>query len=107
MEATTDVEKELVSIWQEILQVDRVGIQDNFFDLGGDSIRAIQIGVKMLEMGLNITPNEIFRYPTIVQIIEEVDSQLMSSESELDEFEDDDFDFGIGSGDLDKLSSML
>lgn len=40
---TTDLERWLVTLWQEMLQRDRIGIHDNFFELGGDSIKAAQV----------------------------------------------------------------
>ena len=39
----TDIESELVKIWQEVLRLERVGINDNFFEIGGDSILSIQL----------------------------------------------------------------
>jgi len=46
----TPVQAELVKIWSEVLRVDRVGIYDNFFQLGGDSILATRIANKVLEL---------------------------------------------------------
>src|SRR5581483_12095443 len=41
--ARTPVEAQLVQIWQQVLGVERVGIQENFFALGGDSILSLQV----------------------------------------------------------------
>lgn len=46
---SSDFEKKLVAIWQEILGIEKIGIRDDFFDLGGDSISAIQIIAKITE----------------------------------------------------------
>ncbi len=49
----TATERALAEIWQETLGIERVGIHDNFFDLGGDSIRSIQVHAKARQRGLN------------------------------------------------------
>lgn len=64
----TAVEKTLAQLWQQVLKVNRVGIHDNFYDLGGDSIMAIQIAARMSEVGLAISPNQIFQHPTIAKL---------------------------------------
>jgi len=43
----SDSEKVIVRIWQEILHVDEIGVNDNFFDLGGNSLNVIQLGWKI------------------------------------------------------------
>ena len=67
-EAITPVEKQLVSIWQEVLGVSRVGINDNFFELGGDSIISLQLIFKASQVGLRLTPKQLFQDPTIAQL---------------------------------------
>lgn len=58
-------ERSLADIWSEILEVQPVGADDSFFELGGDSIRAIQILSRAKERGLCISLAELFEYPTI------------------------------------------
>lgn len=58
-------EKVIASLWQQILGVEEVGIDDNFFDLGGDSIVNIQIVAAAREKNIVLTPQQIFDYPTI------------------------------------------
>ena len=65
-------EKELVKLWQEFLNVPRIGITDNFFDLGGDSLIAIRLQIKAFKLGLNISYADIFSSPTIKQLSEKV-----------------------------------
>jgi hypothetical protein len=63
------VEILLAEIWQELLKVDRVGIYDNFFVLGGNSLRAIMLTSlvqKKLEVKLPLV--EVFKNPTISQL---------------------------------------
>ncbi len=66
----TDVEKTLARLWQQVLKVDRIGIYDNFFDLGGDSIMAIQIAARLAESGFMLSPNQIFQSPTLAELAE-------------------------------------
>jgi len=65
-----EVEEELARIWSEILRVDRVGIHDDFFDLGGDSILSIQIVSRAHRAGLRITPRQVFESPTVAALAE-------------------------------------
>jgi len=64
----TDVEKTLSKLWQQVLKVDRIGIHDNFFDLGGDSIMAIQIAARLSEAGFALSPNQVFQHPTLAEL---------------------------------------
>ena len=51
----TEVERTLADIWESVLGLDRIGVRDNFFDLGGDSIMAIQIVARANRRGLSLT----------------------------------------------------
>lgn len=59
------VETILANIWKEVLGLERISINDNFFRLGGDSIISIQIISKANQMGVKITPKQIFKHQTI------------------------------------------
>ena len=65
-------EEILASIWSETLRVEPISIHDNFFDLGGDSMRSIQICARAQRRGLNISHDQIFQYRTISQLAREV-----------------------------------
>ncbi|MEO1619424.1 MAG: amino acid adenylation domain-containing protein [Cyanobacteria bacterium J06632_3] len=64
----TAAEKTLARLWQQVLQTNRVGLEDDFFELGGDSIMAIQIAARMAESGFNISPNQIFQHSTLGEL---------------------------------------
>jgi amino acid adenylation domain-containing protein/non-ribosomal peptide synthase protein (TIGR01720 family) len=64
----TSIEAKLVEIWAEVLRVERVGIHDNFFEFGGDSILSLQIVAKANQAGLKLTPKELFKHPTIAEL---------------------------------------
>lgn len=65
-------ERQLVELWEEFLNVNKVGITDNFFDLGGDSLIAIRLQIQAFKLGLNISYADIFSNPTIKQLSEKV-----------------------------------
>ncbi|HRW07819.1 MAG TPA: condensation domain-containing protein, partial [Caldilineaceae bacterium] len=65
---TTPQETVLAEIWQTMLQVERVGIHDNFFEVGGDSILAIQIISRARQAGLHFSVRELFQSRTIAQL---------------------------------------
>jgi amino acid adenylation domain-containing protein/non-ribosomal peptide synthase protein (TIGR01720 family) len=62
------VEEVLASIWTSVLSVDRVGVHDNFFDLGGDSILSIQIIARANQAGLGLTPRQLFQHQTVGEL---------------------------------------
>lgn len=62
------VETLLAGIWAEVLRADQVGIHDNFFDLGGDSILAIQAASRAHKAGLAITPRQLFQHQTVAEL---------------------------------------
>jgi len=60
-----NIEESVVKVWQEILKVENVSIKDNFFSLGGDSIKAIQILSQLSQCGLKLEMRDLFQHPTI------------------------------------------
>ncbi|MGD8296324.1 MAG: amino acid adenylation domain-containing protein, partial [Desulfobacterales bacterium] len=62
------IEEKLAEIWQTVLGLDTVGIHDNFFEVGGDSILSIQILAKVNQIGLKFAPNQIFQHQTIAEL---------------------------------------
>lgn len=79
--ARNEIEDELTNIWKEILQKERIGIYDNFFDLGGQSIKATQLINKINESFLvKIKIKKIFEDPTILGISEHVKFMLQQKE---------------------------
>jgi amino acid adenylation domain-containing protein/non-ribosomal peptide synthase protein (TIGR01720 family) len=65
----TEVERVLAGIWREVLEVERVGIDDNFFDLGGDSILGIQVAaLARARLGLVWPYRALFDRPTVAEL---------------------------------------
>jgi non-ribosomal peptide synthase protein (TIGR01720 family) len=64
----TEVERTLADIWALTLRRDRVGVQENFFELGGDSILSIQIVARARQAGIAITVRDMFQHQTIAEL---------------------------------------
>jgi amino acid adenylation domain-containing protein len=58
----------LVSIWAELLKLDRVGVHDNFFELGGHSLLAIGVLERMRQEGLHSSVQRLFATPTVAAL---------------------------------------
>ncbi len=65
VEPTNETERILASIWTEMLRVERVGIYDNFFDLGGDSILSIRVIARAAEAGITLTAMQMYQHQNI------------------------------------------
>ncbi len=61
-------EEALARIWAEVLRLPQVGVRDNFFEIGGDSILSIQIVARAQQAGFWITPRQLFQHPTIGEL---------------------------------------
>lgn len=64
------LEEELVDIWKQLLKIDDLGVTDNFFKLGGDSILVIQLTNMIKKQGYDVSTKMIFKYQTIRDIVE-------------------------------------
>lgn len=79
----SELEQILVKVWQEILDYERVGVTDNFYDLSGDSIRALRIVSKLSEMGYHLEIKLFLNRPTIREMTSYIEkkSTLIEEES--------------------------
>ena len=66
--ARTEVEAKLVAVWEEVIGVEGIGVNDNYFDLGGDSIMAIQIVARANGIGLALELPQLFEAQTVAGI---------------------------------------
>jgi len=64
----TPLERRLAEIWGALLGLDKVGIHDNFFEIGGDSIICLQMASRAKRIGLQLSPNQVLRYPTLAEL---------------------------------------
>ncbi|MES2300291.1 MAG: amino acid adenylation domain-containing protein, partial [Pseudomonadota bacterium] len=65
---STPLETALCAVWREVLGRAQVGVNDNFFDIGGDSIRSIAIVAKCKEQAIAVAIVDIFKTPTIAAL---------------------------------------
>ncbi|HEU0013594.1 MAG TPA: amino acid adenylation domain-containing protein [Longimicrobium sp.] len=63
-----EVERVLAEVWADVLRLERVGVHDNFFALGGDSILSIQIIARAAQRGVRVTPKQMFVHQTIAEL---------------------------------------
>ena len=72
----TRMESRVAAVWQEVLGIDSIGIRDNFFDLGGNSLLLITLAGRLQEnLGHKVSILEIFRDPTIHSFVERLGDQ--------------------------------
>ncbi|QMU70041.1 non-ribosomal peptide synthetase [Streptacidiphilus sp. P02-A3a] len=64
----TPVEQALAEVWQQVLGVERIGVEDNFFDHGGDSIRVVQVRAQARRHGLLVQVTDLMRHRTIAAL---------------------------------------
>ena len=80
--AQTDLERLLAGILSELLKIDRVGIDDNFFDLGATSISILQVAARVKqELGIELPAVKLFQYSTIGSLANYLDSNQNSQPS--------------------------
>ena len=71
----TDTQRELTLLWAERLGVEPVGIEDDFFELGGDSLAAAELQLALeSKFGVEVPAAALFREPTIARLAELIDS---------------------------------
>ena len=66
----------MAGVWSQVLGVERVGIHDNFFDLGGHSLMAMRLIMAVQDMlGAEVSLRDLFEGPTIVQMLATIFAQ--------------------------------
>ncbi len=68
VEPRSAAEATLASIWAELLGLDEVGVQDDFFALGGDSIVSLQMISRARRAGIDVQPGQILTHPTVAAL---------------------------------------
>ncbi|MDC5825306.1 amino acid adenylation domain-containing protein [Vibrio europaeus] len=72
----TRIQTQICQLWEELLQVSEIGINDNFFSLGGDSVTSIQMVSKAKTLGLPLKVRDLFEHQTVVALAQKVEQNL-------------------------------
>ncbi len=75
MPPRTELERALAAIWCEALGVERVGVHDNFFDLGGHSLLLARVLASLRARFAGVAMVDLFRFPTIASLAEHLGRQ--------------------------------
>ncbi len=87
IEPETKIQKELAELWKAILQVESPSITDNFFNKGGDSLKAIQFVNTAKELyGYTLALDDLFKGPTIREISENIETSVTKAGLQEDNF---------------------
>jgi acyl carrier protein len=74
----TDTERVVADVWSEVLGLERVGVYDNFFDLGGDSIRSLHIASRVkVAFDVALTPRDVLTTRTVAALAELVEEKVI------------------------------
>lgn len=77
----SETEINLKGIWEEVLNCRPIDVEDNFFEIGGDSILSIQVIAKARNLGVMISPNQLFEHQTITELAISVDEKTNIEEN--------------------------
>lgn len=86
----TKLQDNLVKIYRKILNVDSISVNDNFFEVGGDSILAMRLQIELINQGFDITYADIFKYSTVEQLEQRI---LMNKKENIDTIKINDYGF--------------
>ncbi|MEU6716642.1 condensation domain-containing protein [Nonomuraea sp. NPDC046802] len=67
-EPRTDLERRIAAVWADVLGVARVGLDDGFFALGGNSLSAVRVAARLAGQGLPATAGHLFSAPTVAEL---------------------------------------
>ncbi|WP_374310012.1 amino acid adenylation domain-containing protein [Methylocella sp.] len=78
----TPMEEKLAAIWREVLQIDDIGVNDNIFALGADSIHLFRIAARMMAQGAPLEARHLMRFPTIAELAKAAEAEEAASAGE-------------------------
>lgn len=80
--ARQETERFIADVWRAVLPVEKVGIHDNFFDLGGHSLLLVRVHSRLSEICPELTVLDLFKYPTIHELAARIDGTASGIASE-------------------------
>ncbi|MEM8930319.1 MAG: type I polyketide synthase [Acidobacteriota bacterium] len=108
VEPRNEVERQLAEVWAEVLGLEDIGVDDNYFDLGGDSVVAVTLVSRAAERGLRFSPDLLFTHPTVAELATQVAAPDDAETAVDDEADDSDFtDAGLSDDQLAKVLGQL
>ncbi|RQH04066.1 non-ribosomal peptide synthetase [Okeania hirsuta] len=76
----TATEQKIAKVWQDVLQLEKVGIYDNFFEVGGNSLLLVQVSSKLQELfKIEVQVIELLKYPTIYYLSQHIKGESISN----------------------------
>ncbi len=88
VEAQTDVEKALVAIWREVLNLDKISVKDNFFAIGGHSLLLTQLISRIRSnLGVDVPIRIVFEHPVLQELAAHIDA--LSSSLSIEQLADE------------------
>ena len=102
-EAVTDTEKIVSEVWKDVLSIEKISIDSNFFELGGDSIKSILVVSKLKKKGIIINPQMIFQNSTI----EDLSKKILETTNSTSQDDIETKKFEISSEDLEVIKSRV
>ena len=83
-----ELERQIAAVWQEVLEVEQVGVSENFFDLGGHSLHLVRVQTKLRELlGRDVPMVDLFHYPNVGALAEHLSGEGVVAETEVDRAE--------------------
>ncbi|MFJ2545441.1 non-ribosomal peptide synthase/polyketide synthase [Pseudomonas sp. NPDC087612] len=80
---STELACQVAQIWQQVLQVERIGMNDNFFEMGGHSLLVVSVVSRIqLELGMKLTAQTVFQFPVLGALVAELEQSGSSLNSD-------------------------
>lgn len=103
-EPRTAAERELCELFAGVLGLDRVGVDDNFFEIGGDSILSVKLAARAMRAGMSFTVVEVFEHRTPAGLATIVDSGVVPAAGQADSVSDADL-LDLGQDEIDEFEA--
>ncbi|TDD94832.1 non-ribosomal peptide synthetase [Actinomadura rubrisoli] len=81
VEPRTPAEERVAAIWRDVLDLERVGVHDSFFDRGGDSISVVSLVAALRQDGLDVGVRDVFASPTVAELCERLTGRAAPAEA--------------------------